>query len=57
MDTPWFTSDLTIDDPDGNRVILTAPREAELEYAKEWARDNITGDFVVENQRSAPPEL
>ncbi|MEV0234817.1 VOC family protein [Nonomuraea sp. NPDC050786] len=48
-DTPWFTSDLTIHDPDGNRVILTSPREAELAYAKEWARENIEGDFVVEN--------
>jgi predicted lactoylglutathione lyase len=46
--TPWFTTDLTIDDPDGNRVILTAPREAEMGRAKEWARENITGDFVVE---------
>ncbi|MEU3353293.1 hypothetical protein [Streptomyces sp. NPDC037389] len=40
-DTLWFTSDLTIDDPDGNRVILTAFREEELEQAKEWARENI----------------
>ncbi|MFS8479352.1 MAG: hypothetical protein FWJ93_10440 [Micromonosporaceae bacterium] len=38
MDTPWFTSDLTIDDADGNRVILTAPREAEMDRAKEWAQ-------------------
>ena len=48
-DTRWFTSDLTIDDPDGNRVILTAPREADMERAREWARENIEGDFVVEN--------
>jgi hypothetical protein len=48
-DTPWFTTDLTIDDPDGNRVIITAPREAELDRAKEWARENIEGDFIVED--------
>ncbi|WP_067491610.1 glyoxalase [Actinomadura hibisca] len=46
-DTPWFTSDLTVDDPDGNRMILTAPREAERERAGEWMRENIEGDFVV----------
>ncbi|MHA7957576.1 VOC family protein [Streptomyces sp. L500] len=40
-DTLWFTSDLTIDDPDGNRVILTGLREGELEEAKVWARENI----------------
>ncbi|MFC4909836.1 VOC family protein [Actinomadura gamaensis] len=48
-DTRWFTSDLTIDDADGNRVVLTAPRTAELGHAKEWARENITGDFIVES--------
>ncbi|MFF0612750.1 VOC family protein [Nocardia tengchongensis] len=36
-DTAWYTSDVTITDPDGNRVILTAPRLAELDAAKEWA--------------------
>ena len=40
-DTAWFTSDLTIDDPDGNRVILTGFREAEQGQALEWARENI----------------
>ncbi|WP_017572924.1 VOC family protein [Nocardiopsis halotolerans] len=54
-DTPWFTSDLTIDDPDGNRVILTAPREAEMGHAREWARENIEGDFVVEDRRGERP--
>ncbi|MGW8532034.1 MULTISPECIES: VOC family protein [Nocardiopsidaceae] len=48
-DTPWFTSDLTVEDPDGNRVILTAYREAEADDAKEWVKDNMqSGDFVVE---------
>ncbi|MCY9786087.1 VOC family protein [Nocardiopsis sp. EMB25] len=46
-DTAWFTTDLTVDDPDGNRLILTAPREAEMERAKEWAR-TFEGDYVVE---------
>jgi hypothetical protein len=48
-DTPWFTSDVTIDDPDGNRVILTAFREAEQEQAKAWAEETLRGDFVVES--------
>lgn len=52
-DTPWFTTDLTIDDPDGNRIILTGPREAELGRAREWARENIRGDFVVEDEPGA----
>ncbi len=47
-DTPWFTSDLTIDDPDGNRMILTAFREAELDRASEWAQ-TFTGDYIVED--------
>lgn len=48
-DTRWFTSDLIIDDPDGNRVILTTPREADMDRAREWARENIEGDFVIED--------
>ncbi|MEE2039841.1 VOC family protein [Nocardiopsis sp. CT-R113] len=48
-DTPWFTSDLTVDDPDGNRVILTAYREEEADDAKQWIRDTVTrGDFIAE---------
>ncbi|GGV14195.1 hypothetical protein GCM10010182_38450 [Actinomadura cremea] len=46
-DTPWYTSDLTIDDPDGNRIILTAQREADIEAAREWAKE-FKGDFIVE---------
>lgn len=46
-DTPWYTSDLTIDDPDGNRIILTAQREAEVDAAKEWTR-TFEGDYVIE---------
>ncbi|MEV2274503.1 VOC family protein [Nocardiopsis sp. NPDC049922] len=48
-DTAWFTSDLTVDDPDGNRVVLTAHREADMERAKEWAA-TFEGDFVVEDR-------
>ncbi|WP_433672824.1 VOC family protein [Nocardia sp. CA-136227] len=44
-DTAWYTSDVTITDPDGNRVILTAPRLAELDHAKEWAA-TFDGDWV-----------
>ncbi|MFV2174392.1 VOC family protein [Actinomadura sp. LOL_016] len=46
-DTPWYTSDLTIDDPDGNRIILTAQREADIEAVREWSKE-FTGDFIVE---------
>jgi hypothetical protein len=42
--TPWFTDDLTIADADGNRVILTAFREAEMSSAAEWARETIKLD-------------
>ncbi|WP_458688595.1 VOC family protein [Nocardia tengchongensis] len=44
-DTAWYTTDVTITDPDGNRVILTAPRLAELDEAKEWAA-TFEGDWV-----------
>lgn len=46
-DTPWFTSDVTIEDPDGNRIILTAPREGSQAQREEWAK-TFEGDFVVE---------
>jgi len=45
LDTPWFTTDLRFTDPDGNRVVLTAPQMADQEQARAWARDAITGDF------------
>ncbi|MEC3918065.1 VOC family protein [Nocardia sp. CDC160] len=47
-DTAWYTSDVTIDDPDGNRVILTAPRMAEIDQAKQWAK-TFEGDWVGKN--------
>ncbi|MFI6575303.1 VOC family protein [Nocardiopsis sp. NPDC050513] len=45
-DTAWFTSDVTVDDPDGNRVVLTARRDGEREQAEAWAR-TFEGDFVT----------
>ncbi|GAB0103206.1 hypothetical protein JMUB6875_21780 [Nocardia sp. JMUB6875] len=47
-DTAWYTTDLTIDDADGNRIILTAPRMAEIDQAKEWAK-TFEGDWVGKN--------
>ncbi|MFJ9364755.1 VOC family protein [Nocardia sp. NPDC101769] len=47
-DTAWYTTDVTLDDPDGNRVIFTAPREAEMDRAKEWAA-TFEGDWVGKN--------
>ncbi|QVI20111.1 VOC family protein [Nocardia tengchongensis] len=44
-DTVWYTSDVTITDPDSNRVILTAPRLAELDQAKQWAA-TFEGDWA-----------
>lgn len=29
LDTPWFTTDITLTDRDGNTVTLTAPRMAD----------------------------
>ncbi len=45
VDTPWFTTDVRIDDADGNRIIVTAPRVADLPAAADWVRENISGDF------------
>ncbi|GAA4874650.1 VOC family protein [Saccharopolyspora cebuensis] len=45
VDTPWFTSDLRVEDPDGNLVVLTAQREAEQQAAQEWAR-SFGGEFA-----------
>jgi predicted lactoylglutathione lyase len=47
VDTLWFTTDVTIDDPDGNRIIFTARRMAEQADSMKWARQNISGDFEV----------
>jgi predicted lactoylglutathione lyase len=45
IDTPWFTTDVTVQDLDGNRVIFTAPRMSDRAAAVEWAVQNISGDF------------
>lgn len=44
LDTPWFTTDLTFTDQDGNIVTLTAPRMIDQAAAQAWANDQITGD-------------
>lgn len=38
--TPWFTTDLTIEDTDGNRIVLSAPRPGQLEDARAWAKEH-----------------
>ncbi len=43
-DTAWFTTDLVIIDPDGNRMVLTAPRMADIEAGRAWL-ENATGEF------------
>lgn len=45
VDTRWFTTDVTIEDRDGNRIIFTAPRVSDRAAAVEWAEKNISGDF------------
>lgn len=44
-DTPWFSTDVTFTDRDGNTVTLTAPRVAEQDSAQAWTSDQITGEF------------
>lgn len=50
VDTAWFTTDLSVEDADGHRVILTAPREAEMARAREWSRETIEGDYILEEE-------
>lgn len=45
VNTPWFTTDVTFSDADGNTVTLTAPRMADRAAAQAWVGDQITGDF------------
>ncbi|MFB2580937.1 VOC family protein [Herbiconiux sp. P15] len=47
LDTPWFTTDVSFTDKDGNMVTLTAPRMADQAAAQAWANDQITGDFEL----------
>lgn len=44
-DTPWFTTDLSFTDPDGNTVTLTSPRASEYQEAAEWVDERISGNF------------
>ncbi|AXY49248.1 VOC family protein [Rhodococcus ruber] len=43
-DTAWFSTDLTITDPDGNRIVLTAPRAADHAAAADWL-ESANGEF------------
>lgn len=45
VDTPWFSTDLTFTDRDGNTTTLTAPRQADADAAQEWAAQQIVGVF------------
>ncbi|MGY1550702.1 VOC family protein [Microbacterium sp. A588] len=45
LNTPWFTTDVSFSDADGNTVTLTAPRAADQAQAQVWASDQISGDF------------
>jgi hypothetical protein len=42
--TPWFTTDLTVTDPQGHVVVLTAQREQDAAAAQEFAR-TFAGDW------------
>lgn len=53
VDTPWFTTDVTFTDGDGNVVTLTAPRVADQAAAREWSSDQIMGDFEVPEAATA----
>jgi hypothetical protein len=44
-DTPWFTTDLSFTDLDGNTVTLTSPRASEYQEAAEWVDKHISGNF------------
>lgn len=46
-DTLWFTTDVSFSDADGNTVTLTAPRAADQAQARDWASDQISGDFEI----------
>ena len=45
LDTPWFTTDVTFTDQDGNAVTLTAPRMMDQAAAQAWVHDQVIGDF------------
>lgn len=47
LDTPWFSTDVTFTDSDGNTITMTAPRAADQAAAQAWAKDQIRGDFEL----------
>lgn len=55
LDTPWFTTDVTFTDADGNTVTLTAPRMADQAAAQVWASDQITGNFELPEGATLDP--
>lgn len=57
VDTPWFTADVTVDDPDGSRIIFTAPRMAEQADATAWVQQNISGNFEAPPAAFDPGQL
>lgn len=56
FDTPWFTTDVTMDGPGGNRIIFTTPRMAEQADATAWVQQNISGDFEAPASRLSPAQ-
>jgi hypothetical protein len=55
-DTPWFTTDLSFTDSDGNTVTLTSPRASEYRGAASWVSEHITGDFTTDAGPGAAAE-
>lgn len=55
VETPWFTTDVTVVDLDGNTVILTAPRMHDRAEAQAWVKDRVTGDFESPEGALADP--
>lgn len=49
--TPWFTTDLTATDADGNVIVLTAQDEERAAAAQSWAQE-FTGEFEAPGRPS-----
>ncbi len=45
LDTPWFSTDLTFMDRDGNAITLTTPRTGDQAVDHAWASDHIKGEY------------
>lgn len=55
VETPWFTTDVAVVDPDGNTVTLTAPRMHDRAEAQAWVKDRISGDFETPEEAPVDP--